>query len=143
MAKARLFLLFFVGLTSSTALLAQTIYRWQDEKGITHFSQQPPSSGNYQLITVQTAGATSATTAIVDNTTATGFDATLCLQAKEQLALLQSEQELFTRDTNNSTNNSTDENTTNSELRLVTADEREQQKLLANFEIKRRCQAYI
>lgn len=137
MAKARLFLLFFVGLTSSTALLAQTIYRWQDEKGVTHFSQQPPISGNYQLITVQTAGAAGSTTAIVDNTAATGLDAALCQQAKEQLALLQSEQELFTRDTNNSTDNSTN----NSELRLVTADEREQQKLLANFEIKRRCPA--
>lgn len=128
MAKARLFLLFFVGLISSTALLAQTIYSWQDEKGVTHFSQQPPTTGDYQLVTVQTSGTVSSvTSAIEDN--AAGLDTALCQQAKEQLALLQSEQELFTRNANDS------------ELRLITADEREQQTLLANFEIKRRCPA--
>jgi len=136
MAKARLFLLFFVGLTSNTALLAQTVYSWQDEKGVTHFSQQPPTTGNYQLVTVQTSGEVSSAISAIENN-ATGLDAALCQQAKAQLALLQSEQELFTRDTNNST----DDSTNNSELRLVTADEREQQKLLANFEIKRRCPA--
>lgn len=133
MAKARLFLLLFVGLTSSTVLLAQTIYSWQDEKGVTHFSQQPPTTGDYQLVTVQTVGAVSPAPPVVEHNTVAGLDAALCKQAKEQLALLQSEQELFTRYTNDSTNGG--------ELRLVTADEREQQKLLANFEIKRRCPA--
>lgn len=107
---------------------AQTVYSWQDSKGVVHYSQQPPASGEYQLITIRTNLATSVqsqqlTTAGQSNMQ----DPALCQQARDQLALLQSGQELFTKETNSE------------ELRLLTAEERQQQILLANFEIRRRC----
>lgn len=128
MAKARVIFICFAYLCYTPLLLAQTVYRWQDEKGVTHFSQQPPANDNYQIITIRTnnPSSTAVTATSSDNSE---LDATLCLQAQEQLKLLNSEQELFTRDG------------ANAELRLVTAAEREQQILLANFEIKRRCPA--
>ncbi|GHG68776.1 hypothetical protein GCM10010919_18060 [Alishewanella longhuensis] len=128
MAKARLLFICITCLSYNTSLLAQAVYSWQDEKGITHYSQQPPAKGQYQVITIRSNIPSSTPVKPTENSS-NELDATLCLEAKEQLTLLNSEQELFTRDG------------ADTELRLVTADEREQQKLLANLEIKRRCPA--
>lgn len=128
MAKARLLFICITCLSYNTSLLAQAVYSWQDEKGITHFSQQPPTDGKYQIINIRSNNPSS-TPMMQTNSDSQALDATLCLQAQEQLKLLNSDQELFTRDA------------ANAELRLVTADEREQQKLLSNFEIRRRCPA--
>lgn len=125
MAKARLIFIYFVCLLCSNALLAQPVYRWQDEKGVTHFSQYPPAVGQYQIITIRTSNP--ATAPVSKSDTDSQLDPKLCLQAQEQLALLNSEQDLYTQDAATQT------------LRLVTPDEREQQKLLATFETKRRC----
>ena len=85
-------------------------------------------------MTIRTSQAAStptltAGTVNTDQATAVALDPTLCQQARDQLTLLQSVQELFTKETNSE------------ELRLLTNEEREQQVLLANFEIKRRCPA--
>lgn len=109
-------------------LMAQTVYSWKDSNGVVHYSQQPPASGEYQLINIRTNLAT--TVSAQQNAqagTSNSKDPALCQQAQDQLAMLQSGQELFTKDTNSE------------ELRLLTAEERQQQILLANFEIKRRC----
>lgn len=127
MAKARVIFICITCLSYSPLLMAQTVYSWQDEKGITHFGQQPPKDVKYQIINIKSNDPAAAT--ITTNSNNQQLDATLCLKAQEQLKLLNSDQELFTRDT------------ANAELRLLTADEREQQTLLANFEIKRRCPA--
>lgn len=128
MAKACVIFICFTCLSCCPPLLAQAVYSWQDEKGITHFSQQPPTDGKYQIINIRSNNPSS-TPMMQTNSDSQELDATLCLQAQEQLKLLNSDQELFTRDA------------ANAELRLVTADEREQQKLLSNFEIRRRCPA--
>lgn len=125
MATARLIFIYFVCLVCSKALLAQPVYRWQDEKGVTHFSQNPPAVGQYQIITIRTSNP--ASKPVSQSDTDSQLDPKLCLQAQEQLTLLNSEQDLYTQDATTQT------------LRLVTQDEREQQKLLATFEIKRRC----
>jgi len=132
MAKVQLFLLCVVGLASNTSLLAQTVYSWQDSKGVTHFSQQPPVNGDYKLLSVNSSRA-APQREIDAGAVSETLDPALCQQAKNQLALLKNQQELFTR-VLNSTSNTT-------ELRLITDDEREQQTLLAEFEIKRRCSA--
>ena len=127
MAKASLIFMFLVGLTSSAAM-AQTVYSWQDERGVTHFGQQPPREGNYQLVTVRTNA--TARTSVRDsrgNPVTSDLDPLLCQKAQEQILLLRSGQELFTQDANKN------------ELRLLTEVEREQQTMLVNFEIKRRC----
>lgn len=130
MAKAGLILITSFAVFVTCTSLAQTVYSWQDEKGVTHFSQQPPTQGNYKLISVRTnSAATSVTTAESSDGNSDGLDPALCAQAKEQLSLIESGQELFTRDRSGT------------ELRLLTSEEREQQRLLANFEIKRRCPA--
>lgn len=128
MAKARVIFICFTYLSCCPPSLAQAVYSWQDEKGITHFSQQPPNEGKYQIISIKSnnPSSTPITQTSSDNQQ---LDATLCLQAEEQLTLLNSEQALYTRDA------------ASAELRLLSADEREQQKLIANFEIKRRCKA--
>ncbi|WP_423187158.1 DUF4124 domain-containing protein [Alishewanella sp. d11] len=125
MAKARLIFIYFICLVCSNALLAHPVYRWQDEKGVTHFSQYPPAAGQYQIITIRSNNP--ASTPVSQSDTDDQLDPKLCLQAQEQLTLLNSEQDLYTQDAATKT------------LRLVTQDEREQQKLLATFEIKRRC----
>lgn len=47
------------GLYLSTAS-AETIYRWVDAKGAVHFSQSPPSSGQYQRLNPELPPPTSA-----------------------------------------------------------------------------------
>ncbi|MCF4008987.1 DUF4124 domain-containing protein [Rheinheimera sp. UJ63] len=127
MAKASLIFMFLVSLTSSTAM-AQTVYSWQDARGVTHFGQQPPREGNYQLVTVRTnAASRSSVRDSRGNPVSSELDPMLCQKAQEQSLLLRSGQELFTQDANKN------------ELRLLTEVEREQQTMLVNFEIKRRC----
>ncbi|WP_189484020.1 DUF4124 domain-containing protein [Alishewanella tabrizica] len=132
MAKVQLLLLFVVGFASNASLSAQTVYSWQDSKGVTHFSQQPPPNGDYQLLSVQSSRAATPREAEA-GTVGDTVDPALCQQAKNQLELLKNQQELFTRVLNTTTNTT--------EMRLITDDEREQQRLLAEFEIKRRCSA--
>lgn len=109
-------------------LAAQTVYSWQDSRGVVHYSQQPPATGEYQLITIRTNLATAVQTQQGDSAGQMSMqDPALCQQARDQLVLLQSGQELFTKEINSE------------ELRLLTAEERQQQILLANFEIRRRC----
>lgn len=133
MAKVRQILIGSILGIFSLGIAAQTVYSWQDAKGVVHFSQQPPAQGEYQLVTIRTNQAASrpavSSTGAEGNAqaAASGFDATLCQQARDQLTLLQSGQELFTKEANSE------------ELRLLTSEEREQQILLINFEIKRRC----
>lgn len=134
MAKVRQILIGSIFSILSLGVAAQTVYSWQDAKGVMHFSQQPPAQGEYQLVTIRTSQAASAPAVAVGTTnaeqaTAVALDPTLCQQARDQLTLLQSGQELFTKEANSE------------ELRLLTSEEREQQILLASFEIKRRCPA--
>lgn len=132
MAKVKRILIGSIFSVLSLSATAQTVYSWQDAKGVMHFSQQPPAQGEYQLVTIRTnqaASALAAGAANAEQATAAALDPTLCQQARDQLTLLQSGQELFTKEANSE------------ELRLLTDEEREQQILLANFEIKRRCPA--
>ena len=134
MAKVRQILIGSIFSVLSLSVAAQTVYSWQDAKGVVHFSQQPPAQGEYQLVTIRTSQAASAPaltagTVNAEQAAAVALDPTLCQQARDQLTLLQSSQELFTKEANSE------------ELRLLTSEEREQQILLANFEIKRRCPA--
>lgn len=52
----------YFALLSGLALAAHAgeIYRWVDQNGVTHFSQSPPSGGNYQRVTPHTTPATAA-----------------------------------------------------------------------------------
>lgn len=132
MAKVRQILIGSIFSVLSLSVAAQTVYSWQDAKGVMHFSQQPPAQGEYQLVTIRASQAASAVavgTTNAEQATAVALDPTLCQQARDQLTMLQSGQELFTKEANSE------------ELRLLTSEEREQQILLANFEIKRRCPA--
>lgn len=49
---------FFVALVLSSAALAQQMYKWVDEKGVTHFSEAPPPDGKAEAkkITVKPVG---------------------------------------------------------------------------------------
>lgn len=110
--------------------IAQTVYSWQDAKGVIHFSQQPPAEGEYQLVTIKVGSGSSAVTTVAQGVSSGAvLDPVLCQQARDQLAMLNSEQELFTKEANQEA------------VRLLTTEERQQQILLANFEIKRRCPA--
>ena len=134
MAKVRQILIGSIFSVLSLSVAAQTVYSWQDAKGVVHFSQQPPAQGEYQLVTIRTSQAASAPaltagTVNAEQAAAVALGPTLCQQARDQLTRLQSSQELFTKEANSE------------ELRLLTNEEREQQILLANFEIKRRCPA--
>ncbi len=49
MRKPSLFLLACGALACIAAapVAAQTVYKWKDAKGVTHYSERPPASGNY------------------------------------------------------------------------------------------------
>lgn len=133
MAKVKQILISSILCAFSVSVVSQTVYSWRDDKGVVHFSQQPPAQGEYQLVTIRSSQAKTAqnqsqveTVGLMANSDAE-LDESLCQQARDQLTLLQSGQELFTKEANSE------------ELRLLTAEEREQQLLLSNFEIKRRC----
>ena len=42
--------------TAALAVSAQAMYKWVDEKGVTHFSQHPPPDGKAQKVEVKPSG---------------------------------------------------------------------------------------
>lgn len=48
-------LLIFVILVLATATVGGTIYKWVDEKGVTHYSEQPPSNQKARKLEIQPA----------------------------------------------------------------------------------------
>lgn len=74
--------------TSSAQETAREVYQWKDAKGVTHYSQTPPTSGNYKqrVITHSQVPAPVATA-----TTETAAENPQCAVAKRNIAALDSE----------------------------------------------------
>ncbi len=67
---------------------ASEVYQWKDAKGVTHYSQTPPTSGSYkQRVITQTQAASPVAAATAE----AAVENTQCTVAKRNIAALDSE----------------------------------------------------
>lgn len=87
-----------VVLAAAAPASAQQVYKWKDARGVTHYGERPPASGNYSTVDAvkdpgADTGATSATAASGDGATAAAAPSTApdprCNTARANLAALQ------------------------------------------------------
>ncbi|WP_333607398.1 DUF4124 domain-containing protein [Arsukibacterium sp.] len=112
-------------ITASPAA-TQSIYRWQDSNGITHYSQQEPYATDYQLIRITPPKANKAAS-LQSIRSANERLALLCQQAIERKDLLEGPNTLYVKPTEQSL------------LRMLSEEERQQQLTLTLAQVERYC----
>ena len=103
------------------------IYRWQDEQGVTHYSQQEPYQTDYQLVKMATSVKPDALLSQQNKDKTAGYGVKRCKLAKDQQKLLTGDAELYI--------NANEQGL----LRILSADERASQLLLARSLIEQYC----
>lgn len=114
-----------VALLISLPLAAGELYQWKDAKGVTHYSDAPPPSGSYQNRRINDTGPRAE--AAGENDAAVAPESSECSVARANLALLESDGPLRMK------------STADGEATILTAEQREAQKKMAEASIKAYC----
>ena len=113
-----------VAATLSAGTLAQEVYQWKDANGVTHYSQTPPTSGQYQQRAITHSGATQPQ---ASTPAASATDSPQCKAARDNLRVLTGGGPVHESDADGKPG------------RALTAAERSGQTDLANAAIKAYC----